>query len=105
MPQTAHGVPYAAGSETSYEAALRASEFVCEQGMRVYHWIRAQGAYGATQKEAEAALGISRPSLCGRFKALEDARAIRKTSRRRGGCGVYMVIGPMQEQLGLLENL
>ncbi len=103
VPQTVHGVPYAPGSDTSYEAALRASAFVCQQGLRVYRWVRAQGPHGATQKEAETALGITRQSLCARFKALEDVDAVQKTARRRGGCGVYVVTQAPPVQLGLLD--
>lgn len=102
MPHTATGQPYAAGSETSREAALRASAFVSEQGVRVYRWICEQGLRGGTQKEAEAALGIARPSLCARFKGLEDAEAIRKTRQKRAGCVAYVSCGAPPVQLGLL---
>ena len=101
MPYTPHGEPAAPGSETSYEAALRASTFVAAQGLRVYRWL--QSRVDATQKEASTALGIDRASLCARFKALEDAGAIAKTSLRRAGCTAYQVIGPEPVQLGLLD--
>lgn len=81
--------PYARGSETSRDAAIRAQSFVGEQGATVYAWILEQGLHGATQKEAERALGIGRPSLCARFRALEQTSAILKTGERRGGCVVY----------------
>ena len=90
MPYTA-GVPFAPGSDTSYEAALRAAPFVAEQGVKVYRWLRTRGASGGTQKEAAFALSLERPSLCARFKALEQHTAIEKTPGRRGGCAVYRV--------------
>ena len=104
MPHTRSGIPWAKQSDTSYEAALRAAPFVAEQGLRVYHWVRSRGPRGATQKEAEAALGIARASLCARFKALQDASAVRQTSHRRGGCAVYVVMGPIPQQLQLMET-
>ncbi len=83
--------PYQRGSDTSRDAALRAQSFVGEQGETVFAWICLQGVNGATQKEAAAALGIGRPSLCARFRALEQVHAILKTGDRRGGCVVYRV--------------
>lgn len=81
--------PYQRGSDTSRDAAIRAQAFVGEQGATVYAWIASQGAHGGTQKEAERALGIGRPSLCARFRALELTSAILKTGERRGSCVVY----------------
>lgn len=81
--------PYQRGSETSRDAALRAQGFVCVQGMKVYAWIVSRQERGATQKEAEVALVIGRPSLAARFNALEQRGWIRKTDQRRGGCAVY----------------
>lgn len=88
MPRTAHGTPYAAGSDTSYAAALQARAFVSTQGLAVWRWLRTQ-AKGGTRKDAEAALGIKPQSLCARLKALEEAGAITKTEARRDGCVVY----------------
>lgn len=86
--------PYAKGSETSKAAAVKARDFVAEQGFTVLAWITAQGEHGATQKEAErpkasGGLGIGRPSLAARFNALERKAWITKTTRRRDGCAVY----------------
>lgn len=100
MAYTRAGQPFAAPSDTSYEAAIQARAFVAEQGMAVYRWLKQQ-AKGGTQKEAAAALNIGRPSVCARFKGLEDAMAIRKTSARRGKCTVYEVCGAVPSQLGL----
>lgn len=82
-------VPYQRGSDTSKAAADRARPFIGQQGDRVLAWIQSRGELGATQKEAARVLGIGRPSLCGRFRALEQTSAILKTSERRGGCVVY----------------
>ena len=92
MPYTRHGEPFAAQSDTSYEAALKARKFVAAQGLRVWRWLRYTCLVcGGTQKEAAEALCMGRPSLCARFKALEDAGAILKTTYRRSGCAVYIV--------------
>lgn len=103
MGYTRAGTPFASRSDTSYEAALHAQAFVSEQGVTVFRWLRTTGASGGTQKEAAAALGIARPSLCARFKALEDAGAIRKTAKRRAGCAAYVAValGPPTPQLWL----
>lgn len=100
MPRT--GLPFAAGSETSYEAAIRAQQFVSAQGLLVWRWLSARGALGGTMKEAAAALGIGRPSLCARFRGLEHAGAIRKLAVKRAGCVAYSVThrAPPQ-QLGM----
>jgi hypothetical protein len=82
-------LPYQHGSDTSRDAALRAQAFIGQQGQDVLTWIASHGEAGATQKEASAALGIGRPSLCARFNALEQTGAIVKTTARRGGCYVY----------------
>lgn len=89
MPYTQHGLPFASGSDTSLDAAIAAHGFVGEQGARVLAWVQARGAFGATQKEAEAALGIGRPSLCARFLALELIGALRNTRAKRDKCAVY----------------
>lgn len=95
--------PYAAQSDTSRDAALRAKAFVYRQGLEVYRYLASCGSRGATQKEVSAALGIGRPSCCARFKALEDAGAIRKVEySRRDGCTVYVKGGRVPEQLRLL---
>ena len=102
MPYTRAGIAFAAGSDTSYEAGIRAHQFVQAQGIAVYRWVKSRGAYGSTQKEAEAALHMGRPSLCARFKALEEVQAIRKTEQRRAGCTAYVVTGqrvPVQMEL------
>lgn len=102
MPQTRAGVPFALGSDTSYEAALHAAKFVSAQGIKVYTWLKAQGSQGGTRKEAESALGMKTQSLCARLKALEEAHAIAKVDgRKRDGCAVYRVIGRQPEQLAL----
>ena len=105
MPYTDQGLPFASSvspyamttpyqrsSDTSKAAAARAQHFVGEQGETVLIWIQARGERGATQKDAAAALGIGRPSLCARFRALEQTHAILKTAERRGGCVVYRAL-------------
>jgi hypothetical protein len=102
MPHTTNGQPFAAGSQTSFEAALRASSFVSKQGLEVYRWLRDRGSYGGTMAEAEAALSIKRQSLCARFRALEQTGAIRKAEKKRSGCGVYEIAtGETSAQMGL----
>lgn len=91
MAHTRDGIAYAGGSETSYEAAIHARKFVGEQGMTVLRWL--QSRTDGTQKEAERQLHISRPSLCARFKALEECGAIRKTSTKREACVAYKATG------------
>lgn len=86
---SALSVPYQHGSETSKAAAERARAFVGEQGATVLAWLRQRGDKGSTQKETASVLGIGRPSLCARFRALEQVHAILKTSERRGNCVVY----------------
>jgi hypothetical protein len=101
MPYTAD-VPWATGSPTSFEAALAAKKFVSRQGLEVYRWLVWRGPNGGTQKEAvDQVPGLSRPSACARFKALEDDKAIRKTSMRRAGCAAYVVAGPHTQQPAL----
>lgn len=89
MTPVVRSAPYQPGSDTSKDAAERARAFVGQQGDRVLAWIRSVGEHGATQKEAAQALKIGRPSLCARFRALEQLKAITKTTARRGGCVVY----------------
>lgn len=101
MPYTAD-IPWAKGSQTSYEAALAARKFVSRQGLEVYRWLVWRRAYGGTQVEAALALGIARPSLCARFRGLEQAGAIRcNKTRRRDGCAVYEIAGPPTQQPAL----
>ena len=101
MPYIAD-IPWAKGSPTSYEAALAAKKFISRQGLEVYRWLVWRGAYGGTQKEdVDQVPGLSRPSACARFKALEDAKEIRKTSMRRAGCSAYVVAGPPTQQPAL----
>lgn len=104
MPYTRSGAPFAVGSETSFEAALKAKAFVSKQGLDVFGWLKGRGMHGGTQSEAEVALKIRRQSLCARFRGLEKAGAIRKTSRKRDGCQVYEVCAsqpPEQLEIGL----
>ena len=102
MPYTAD-IPWAKGSPTSYEAALAANKFIAKQGVDVYRWIVWRMAYGGTQKEAVIGVpGLSRQSACARFRALEQAGAIRcNKTRRRDGCAVYEVAGPLTQQPAL----
>lgn len=91
MPYTAGqpSLPWQAGSATSHDAAMKAQGFSGEQAYRVLGFLRWCGAGGATQKEAEHSLQIGRPSLCARFRELEQAGQIMKTAERRQGCAVY----------------
>ena len=82
--------PFQPASETSREAAERAQAFVGDQGARVLAWIQVRGSFGATQRECSEALGIGRPSICARVRALEQVGQIVKTDRKRDGCFVYV---------------
>lgn len=103
MPYTPDGTPWAKNSPTSYEAALAADKFISRQGLAVYRWLVSRGRFGGTHKEAVLGVpGLSRQSACGRFKALEDAKAIWcNKSRRRMRCAVYEVVGPHPQQPAL----
>ena len=82
-------LPFVSDSDTSRAAALRAQSFIGAQGRTVLAWFVACGAHGGTQIEASAALGIGRPSICARVRALELTGRLVKTSGRRGGAAVY----------------
>lgn len=83
---------------TSEDAAREAWAFAGEQRERVYVYLASCGAHGATQKEAERALEISRQSLAARFWELAGGKhdgawplRIRiDRERRREGCYVYI---------------
>lgn len=89
MPYTQDGLPFQSNSTTSREAALRAVKFVGEQGVTVLDFIRDRGTWGATQKEACDELRIGRPSMCARFRALEQSGEIVKVAETRDYCRVY----------------
>ena len=91
MPYTAQiGLPYAAGSDTSLQAAQRAARFVGVQGEQVWQWVANRGDSGATMAEAEQQMPIRRSSACARFNALMKAGRLVKTGARRDGCSVYV---------------
>src|SRR3990167_6718577 len=98
MAYTNDHIAFAAGSETSYEAALHARRFISRQGVVIYRWLKKRGGFGGTQIEASEYLQISRPSLCARFRGLEQAGAIAKTAAKRAGARAYVVTGPMPVQ-------
>ena len=81
-------LPWASGSETSHDAAVRARDFVGPQGAAVLAVIADSG--GLTQKEIAARGGWGRPSVCALVRALELAGDIEKVpGLRRDGCAVY----------------
>jgi DNA-binding MarR family transcriptional regulator len=82
-------LPFARGSDTSFDAAMKARHFVGEQGRQVLAYILGCGAAGCTQKDISEALFLGRPSVCARVNALEHAGEIRKTGARRDACAVY----------------
>jgi hypothetical protein len=87
--------PYQGGSETSHAAAVKAADFVGEQGEKVLAWVQQRGAYGATQKEAAEDLFKDRgkrPSMCARFRALELRGDLVNTRAKRDGCAVYVAV-------------
>lgn len=81
--------PFQRSSETSKAAAVKAQAFVGQQGETVLAAIKERGELGMTQKECKAVTGIDRPSLCARYRALEQCKLIVKTDRKRDGCAVY----------------
>lgn len=85
-------LPYQSSSDTSQDAALKAKQFVGQQGLEVLWWFGQRGEYGATQKEVAVALRIGRPSVCARVNALEKQGRLAKTDRRRDGCAVYKAV-------------
>lgn len=84
-------LPFQAGSDTSKTAAVRARQFVGQQGAVVLTFVTARRDYGATQKEIAFMLQLGRPSVCARVRALEQCGEVVKTSDRRDGCAVYRV--------------
>lgn len=91
MAYTQAGLPYSEPT-TSRDAAIAAQEFAKTQEARVLAFISGRGMLGATQKEADAALGIGRPSCAARFRGLERMGAIVKTEARMNGCTVYRAV-------------
>jgi len=93
LHSSTYELPFASGSDTSRAAAKRAEAFVGPQGADVLRWFIERGARGGTQKEAAAALGLGRPSVCARVNALEKCGwLIKSVSERRAGCAVYFVV-------------
>lgn len=91
MPYTAQQtLPYAAGSDTSHEAAVKARDFVGPQGDAVWAYVRGWGLYGATQKEISAGTGIGRASVAARCHALWRQARLEKLDTKREGCAVYI---------------
>lgn len=88
---TNYELPFQSQSPTSHDAAVAAAEFIGLQGERVFEWFERQ-AGGATQREASEALGIGRPSMCARVRALELAGRLVKCSGRRQGCAIYRTV-------------
>lgn len=86
-------LPFASGSDTSRDSAVKAQKFVGRQGIEVLAWVVQRGAFGGTQKEAARELEIERASVCARVNALEKVGKLRKTTERREGCVVYVRAG------------
>ena len=94
MPYTTQlGLPWAAQSETSHDAARAAEAFAATQEAAVLVFIASKQAMGATMKEAEIEMPIQRSSACARFFALAAKGLIRKTDDKRDGCRAYVVAG------------
>lgn len=84
-------LPWQAGSDTSHDAAVAADGFANHQRARYFQWLRDRGEWGGTDKEAHAALGIERSSLCCRRMELRRQGRVEKTEMRREGCAVFRV--------------
>ena len=96
----APGVSPSPGTNAETEALAR--ELVQHQREIVLAYIRSQGRWGATMREAEHALLITRQSLCFRFWELCGGRRvngmpqyevlIERRPERRERCNVYVAI-------------
>jgi len=86
-----YALPFISNSETSREAAVTAKSFAPTQLDRYFTWLLAQGSRGGTDKEASAALGIARMSLCCRRMELKRAGLIEQTGYKRDGCAAVRV--------------
>jgi len=93
LDSTAQRLPYESTSETSREAAQAAQVFAGAQGQRYLRWLSDQGLVGGTDKEAHAALGLERSSICARRDEWVKAGRVVKTDRRRDKCAVWVVLG------------
>lgn len=91
LEPASYELPFQGASDTSRAAAVKARDFVGRQGMIVLRWFAARGQQGGTQAEASTALGIGRPSICARVRALEQRGELVKTDRRHGGCAIYTI--------------
>jgi hypothetical protein len=87
---------------TNAETEAFARKFVDHQREIVLAYIQSQGRWGATMREAEHALLITRQSLCFRFWELCGGRwingipqygvLVQRTPERRERCNVYVAI-------------
>lgn len=84
-----YALPFQGQSDTSREAAEKARHFIGRQGRAVEGFV-SRCSKGATQMEIAECMGIGRPSVCARVRALELAGRLRKTEERRGNCAVYV---------------
>src|ERR1043165_4997848 len=85
---------------TELDAARRVAPVVVKLRCRTLEWIRSAGADGLTAAEGGARYAVerglhptdasSRTSIGPRCSELERSGFIRKSGRRRGGCGVYV---------------
>lgn len=84
-------LPYARGSRTSRDAAVRSERKAETDRKRVLDLLRAVPR-GMTDKELQAALNLSGDSERPRRWELEGEGLIYKTQERRGGCFVYRAV-------------
>jgi hypothetical protein len=83
-------LPYASGSETSRDAAIRALAFAETQEARYFRWL-SQRDQGGTDAEAEREIPMKRQSVCARRNELVNRGLVINTGLRRGHCAVWMV--------------
>lgn len=88
LPAT-RALPFQSGSETSHDAALGARTFSGDQERRYFEWLRARGAYGATDAEAALGTGIRLSSICARRNRLVSAGLVERTDQRRARGAVW----------------
>ena len=76
-------LPYAAGSDTSREAAESIKEAAPSYEEKVLDYIRSQGLWGATADECLVALGLTHQNGSARVSTLAKHGRIYKTNRTR----------------------
>ena len=91
LEPASYELPFAAGSETSRDAAVAIRETASTQRERYFRWLAGR-VHGSTDAEAEASIPMRRSSICARRNELMKAGRILKTDWRRGGGTVFRAL-------------